>query len=144
RGLRIVVQLHGEPLRDAVESLQAAGAHVMTLAVYRWTLPDDVAPAQRLLEQIVSGDVDAVTFTSAPAVAGLFEVAERAGRREAVVTALQGRVVSIAIGPVCAAPLERAEIRAIQPDRARLGNLARTVVDEVPRRCAIAVRALGR
>jgi len=64
-GTRIVVQLHGDPLREAVDALRAAGAQVVTVPVYRWTLPDDVGPAERLIEQIVSGELDAVTFTSA-------------------------------------------------------------------------------
>lgn len=135
-GMRIVVQLHGDPLREAVADLRAAGAHVTTVPVYRWMLPEDLGPAERLVEQIVSGALDAVTFTSAPAVAGLFEVADRAGRREAMLAALRGGVVPVAIGPVCAAPLERAGVPTLQPDRARLANLARLVVDEVPRRRA--------
>jgi len=92
-GTRIVVQLHGDPLREAVDALRAAGAHVMTVPVYRWTLPADVGPAERLIEQIVSGELDAVTFTSAPAVAGLLEVADRAGRRDAVLVAIGGGLV---------------------------------------------------
>jgi uroporphyrinogen-III synthase len=138
-GTRIVVQLHGDPLREAVDALRAAGAHVMTVPVYRWTLPADVGPAERLIEQIVSGELDAVTFTSAPAVAGLLEVADRAGRLDAVLDAMRGGVLPMAIGPVCAAPLERAGVPTLQPDRARLANLARLVVDEVPRRCGLTV-----
>ena len=137
RGVRIVVQLHGEPLHDAVDALRAAGAQVTTVPVYRWTLPEDVAPAERLVEQIESGEVDAVTFTSAPAVAGLLEVSDRAGRREGMLAALRAGVVPVAIGPVCAAPLERAGVAAVLPDRARLANLARAVAQEVPARRAL-------
>ncbi len=35
-GLRIAVQLHGEPLPGFVESLRAAGAEVVGVPVYRW------------------------------------------------------------------------------------------------------------
>src|SRR5690348_14412199 len=38
-GMRIAVQLHGEPLPDMVQTLRAAGAEVIEVPVYRWVLP---------------------------------------------------------------------------------------------------------
>src|SRR5215211_3424898 len=73
---RIAVQLHGDPLPDLVAGLRAAGADVLTVPVYRWVLPEDVAPVRRLVATIAAGGVDAVTFTSAPAAASLLTVAE--------------------------------------------------------------------
>lgn len=133
-GLRVAVQLHGEPLPDVVEALTVAGAHVVQVPVYRWTLPDDVAPLRRLVDQLAVAAVDAVTFTSAPAVLALLQVAEEAGRREQVLGALRGPVLAACVGPVTAAPLERLGVRAAQPERSRLGALARTVVAELPAR----------
>ena len=70
-GRRIAIQLHGEPLPDFVRSLQAAGAEVVEVPVYRWLPAADVRPLRRLVEQVAAGQVDCVTFTSAPAVASL-------------------------------------------------------------------------
>jgi len=67
QGRRVAVQLHGDPLPDFVEALRAIGAEVVTVPVYRWVLPEDVAPVRRLVRSVVTGAVDAVTFTSAPA-----------------------------------------------------------------------------
>ena len=127
-GRRIAVQLHGDPLPDVVAGLRGAGAEVLTVPVYRWELPEDVGPVRRLVEQIVAGDVDAVTFTSAPAATGLLQVASELGRRDALVAALQDRVRAFAVGAVTAGPLTAAGIPTSQPERARLAALAREVV----------------
>ncbi|MGZ4624473.1 MAG: uroporphyrinogen-III synthase [Blastococcus sp.] len=133
-GRRIAVQLHGDPLPDLVAGLRETGAEVLTVPVYRWVLPEDVAPVRRLVEAIVSGGIDAVTFTSAPAAAGLLTVADELGLRTALVAAFGDRVLAIAVGSVTAGPLDAAGIPSSQPERARLGALAREVVARLPER----------
>jgi uroporphyrinogen-III synthase len=133
-GRRIAVQLHGDPLPDVVAGLRDAGAEVVTVPVYRWVLPEDVVPVRRLVASIVAGTVDAVTFTSAPAAASLLTVADDLGQREALVAAMKNRVLAIAVGNVTAGPLEAAGIPTRQPERARLGALAREVVARLPER----------
>jgi uroporphyrinogen-III synthase len=133
-GRRIVVQLHGDPLPDLVTGLRRSGAEVLTVPVYRWVLPEDVAPVLRLVADVIAGGIDAVTFTSAPAVAGLLTVAEEDGLRTELVDALRERVAVFAVGPVTAGPLEVEGIPSFQPERARLGPLAREVVARLPER----------
>jgi uroporphyrinogen-III synthase len=133
-GRRIAVQLHGDPLSDLVAALRDRGAEVLTVPVYRWVLPDDVAPVRRLVESTVAGGIDAIAFTSAPAAASLLSVADELGRRADLVAALQARVLAIAVGPVTAGPLEAAGVPTRQPGRARLGALAREVVARLPER----------
>ncbi len=133
-GKRIAVQLHGEPLAGFTSSLREAGAEVVEVPVYRWVLPEDVRPLRRLVEQTAAGGVDCLTFTSAPAVASMLAVARDTGREQALVAALQGPVLVAAVGPVTAGPLDRAGIPSVQPERARLGALVRTVVEQLPAR----------
>ena len=133
-GRRIVVQLHGDPLAGLVAALRERGAEVLTVPVYRWELPEDLAPVHRLIAAVVHGRVDAVTFTSAPAAAGLLTVADQLGQREPLVAALRTRVLAVAVGPVTAAPLEAAGIPTSQPERARLAALAREVVTRLSQR----------
>ena len=134
RGRRIAVQLHGDPQPDLVAGLRDAGAEVLTVPVYRWVLPEDVGPVRRLVEAVVAGGIDAVTFTSAPAAAGLLTVAEELGLRRSLVDAFGARVLAVAVGAVTAGPLDAAGIPSRQPDRARLGDLAREVVARLPER----------
>lgn len=142
-GRRVAVQLHGEPLPDFCASLRAAGAEVLEVPVYRWLPALDVRPLRRLVEQIVAGQVDCVTFTSAPAVASLLATAEEENRKTAMVEALAGPVLAACVGPVTAAPLERLGIPTVQPVRARLGALVRTVVEQLPARRTRMLSAAG-
>lgn len=134
QGRRIAVQLHGDPLPDLVAGLRETGAEVLTVPVYRWVLPEDVEPVRRLVAAVAARSVDAVTFTSAPAAASLLAVAGELGRRDELVAALRDRVLAVAVGAVTAGPLEAAGIPTVQPERARLGALAREVVARLPER----------
>jgi hypothetical protein len=107
---------------------------VLTVPVYRWVLPEDVAPVRKLVATILAGGVDAVTYTSAPAAASLLTVADELGQRAAMVAAFNDRVRAIVVGSVTAGPLDAAGIPSSQPERARLGALAREVVARVPER----------
>lgn len=142
-GRRVAIQLHGEPLPEFCAALRDAGAEVLEVPVYRWVPAEDVRPLRRLVEQIAGGQVDCVTFTSAPAVASLLRIADEEGRRPQLVEALSSTVLAACVGPVTAAPLERLGITTVQPERARLGALVRTVVEELPVRRTRAVRAAG-
>jgi uroporphyrinogen-III synthase len=131
-GLTVAMQLHGERQPGFVEALAAAGARVVEVPVYRWAPPTDPAPLHRLVDLIVARLVDAVTFASAPAVGALLRTAGPA--TDALLDALRGDVLAACVGPVTAAPLRRAGVPVAAPARARPGALARTLVDELPRR----------
>jgi uroporphyrinogen-III synthase len=131
-GERIAVQLHGEDQPDFVGTLRAAGADVIEASVYRWAPPTDPVPLRRLIEAIVARQVEAVTFTSAPAVSALLD--SSGADRDAVVAALRSDVLAACVGPVTAAPLRELGVPCLAPERARLGSLARAIVDELPRR----------
>jgi uroporphyrinogen-III synthase len=133
-GRRIAVQLHGEPLPDFVEALRVAEAAVVQVPVYRWAPPDDTGPLHRLVDQVADRLVDAVAFTSAPAVVSLLHAARAAGRHDDLLRALSGGVLPACVGPVTAAPLERAGVATVQPERARLGSLARVLTEALPAR----------
>jgi uroporphyrinogen-III synthase len=131
-GRWIAVQEHGEPQVEFTAALRAAGATVVDVPVYRWILPTDTAPARRLVDQLVTGQIDAVTFTSAPAVKAFLRIAGAAERD--VLDRLRGGVLAACVGPVTAAPLVERGVPVVAPPRFRLGALVKTVTDELPRR----------
>ncbi|MCQ4121404.1 uroporphyrinogen-III synthase [Rhodococcus tibetensis] len=138
-GKRIAVQLHGattewEPIADFCEVLRCAGADVIAVPVYRWTPLEDQAPMDRMIDLIASGGLDAVSFTSAPAVASLLTRAKETGLIEVVLHSLRHRVLAVCVGPVTAGPLRELEVPTTMPERSRLGALARHIADELPRR----------
>lgn len=128
-GLRIAVQLHGEPLPYFVDTLRAAGAEVIEISVYRWVGPVDPGPVDRLLDGVLEGSIHALPFTSAPAVASLLALARRTGRLPGLLSALSGPVVAACVGPITAGPLAALGVPTIQPHRARIGALARTLAE---------------
>ncbi|MEC3979237.1 uroporphyrinogen-III synthase [Amycolatopsis sp. H20-H5] len=130
-GHRIAVQLHGEPLPFFVDSLRNAGAEVVEIPVYRWVGPADHGPLDRLLDAVLDGTVDALPFTSAPAAASMLTVAKRTGRLPGIVRALEKRVLVACVGPITAGPLAALGIPTVQPQRSRIGALARTVSEEL-------------
>ncbi|ARE79096.1 uroporphyrinogen-III synthase [Streptomyces sp. NPDC059558] len=136
-GRRIALQLHGEPLPGFVEALRAGGAEVVVVPVYRWMAPEDLAPLDRLLDAVVAGAVDAVSFTSAPAAASLLSRAEERGQRDAVLDALRGRLLSACVGPVTALPLQAHGVDTVQPERFRLGPLVQLLCRELPGRARV-------
>jgi uroporphyrinogen-III synthase len=83
---------------------------------------------------IVAGRLDAVSFTSAPAVVSLLQRAKALGCLTELVAAMRTRVTAVCVGPVTAAPLRSLDIPAVYPDRYRLGALARLITDEIPNR----------
>jgi uroporphyrinogen-III synthase len=134
-GQRIAVQLHGEERPEFVSALRDAGAEVVEVRAYRWEPPADPVPLQRLTEMILARLVDAVTFTSAPAVEALLRCA---GPDEArVVDALRADVLAACVGSVTAGPLRRRGVSVLEPERARLGALAHALTDQLPRRAPV-------
>ncbi|MFF5309240.1 uroporphyrinogen-III synthase [Streptomyces massasporeus] len=133
-GLRIAIQLHGEPLPGFVEALRAGGAEVLGVPVYRWMPPEDITPVDRLLDATVARSLDAVTFTSAPAAASLLSRAEERGLLDEVLAALSHDVLPACVGPVTALPLQSRGIDTIQPERFRLGPLVQLLCQELPAR----------
>ncbi len=130
-GSTIAVQLHGFTDITQLERLRSAGARVLTVEPYRWLVPEDSSRVLRLIEAICTGSVDAVTFTSAPAVDALFNAADGVGRLEAVLDAFSSTVVAAAVGPVTAAPLRSVAVDPIVPDRYRMGALIRLVCEHL-------------
>jgi uroporphyrinogen-III synthase len=145
RGLRVVVQEHGERLTGAVGRLRAAGADVVVVSVYRCESATDQQPVSRLVSMTLHREVDALTFTSAPAVTAFLAVAEADGCREALLRALRQDVTVAVVGPVTGAPLRRLGVPTVQPDRARLGAMVRELAVQLPaRRRGRAVSVAGR
>jgi uroporphyrinogen-III synthase len=134
-GRRVAVQLHGVAHLPLVDDLEAAGAAVRVIPVYRWNLPEDRGPALRLVDAACDGRLDAITFTSAPALGNLLDIAEDAGRRAALLGALNGGVVAACVGPVCADAAVALGIRApVAPEVGRMGNLVRVLTEALQAR----------
>jgi uroporphyrinogen-III synthase len=121
--------------------LAAAGLAVDVVAPYRWTVPaatgrgaGGCVPAGDLLRELCGDEIDAMAFTSPPAVDGLFAVAAALGIEPSVQAALAGtgdgrRILVAAIGPATAEALEDRGVGvAVCPLQPRLAALAGALV----------------
>jgi len=142
-GQRIAVQLHGEPLPYFVRTLREAGAEVVEVPVYRWTGPADPGPLHRLLDAVLARQVDALTFTSAPAAASVLQVARDTDRFSALVDVLRRDVLVLGVGSITAGPMVDLGIPVVQPVRARIGAMARELTLALPER-AVRLRIAAR
>jgi uroporphyrinogen-III synthase len=104
RGMALVHDGGGNP--PLVDALRTRGAAVLELRSYEWRIPNDVAPIEELIAQVIAGRLDAVAFTNQVQVRHLFEVAARLGRSAALRYALRHRTVVGSIGPTCSIALD--------------------------------------
>lgn len=136
-GSRIAVQLHGatadwDPFPEFLDELRSAGADVVPIRVYRWRPAAAGGEFDQLITQIAQRQYDAVSFTSAPAVAATLMRAGDLGISDRLLDALRSDVRAMCVGPVTALPLARLGVPTSSPERMRLGALARHIAEELP------------
>ena len=120
---RVVVQRYGGKNLELENWLQAQGATVLEIPVYRWAMPEDTKPLTELLAALANSEVAAVVFTSASQVHNLFEFATTKGAATSLVERLNATRVA-SIGPVCTAALTQYGVRPrIEANPPKLGPL---------------------
>ena len=138
RGDVVALQLDGSGCSDETTRLRAAGLEVIELPVYAWTMPDDSSPALRLVEDVVAGKVQAVTFTAGPAIRNLLAIASERNLDDDLRAALtDGRTVVGCVGPVCAEVAADCGLDSrhlVVPRTWRLGPLVRAVEERLVER----------
>jgi uroporphyrinogen-III synthase len=142
------VQLHGatddwDPYPEFLDELRNAGAQVVPIRVYRWRPAPTGGAFDNLVIGIAERQFDAVSFTSAPAVAATLLRARELGIEDDVLAALRTGVHAMCVGPVTARPLVRLGVPTSAPERMRLGALARHITDELPLLQSRTVTAAG-
>lgn len=126
-GQRVIFQQHGKPDNRLVKKLIAAGAQVVQVHPNRWEEPEQPILAEQLVDELIAGKLDAITFTAAPAVEALLDRAAARGELEAAVAALKHIKVA-AVGPVTAEPLIQKGINPLVPERFRMGAMVKELI----------------
>jgi uroporphyrinogen-III synthase len=121
KGKRIAVQEYGVTNQELLSGLEARGAEILRVPVYRWALPDDIAPLQAAIREIVATKADIVVFTSAIQVENVFQVARQDGLDTKLPKAL-ARALLVSIGPVCSEALARLGLKPdFEPAHPKMG-----------------------
>ena len=120
---RAAVQLYGAPDAELRAGLEARGASVLELPLYRWGMPADTAPLRDLVEHL--DRAAALAVTSATQVRNLFALADDQGAESRLQAGLAGLAVA-AVGPVAAAALRERGVRVdVVPDHPHMGAMVR-------------------
>jgi uroporphyrinogen-III synthase len=128
-GARVAVQEYGEPNPPLVRGLEARGALVTAVAIYRWLLPEDLGPLRQAIAALLRGEVDVVLLTSSVQLQHLLQIADTIGHAETVRAALRRTVVA-SIGPMTSEELWRQGLAPdFEPTSARIGVLVKETAD---------------
>ncbi len=131
QGLRVALQEYGKPNPELVEALRARALSVTQVPVYRWALPEDVAPLQGAIRGLVAGEIHAVLFTSAQQVVHLIQVAADLGMEDELRSALERRVVIASIGPTTTETLSEQGLPTdVEPEHPKMGHLVAALARE--------------
>jgi uroporphyrinogen-III synthase len=132
RGQRIAVQEYGKPNDELLRALEARGASVTSVPVYRWALPDDIEPLRGAVNAIVRGELDVALFTTSVQIVHLMQVADSMGESNAIRDAFR-RMVVASIGPTCTEELRNQGIAAdLEASHPKMGFLVREAAQRSP------------
>ncbi len=129
QGQRILLFHYGERSDSLAETLVARQAVVDERWLYRWRLPEDTSGLERLVVDIIEGNVDAIAITCQIQFRHLFLIAQRRGLERDLVRVLNQAVVVAAVGPTCHAILQvhGVEVQVV-PDQPKMGPLIVTLM----------------
>jgi uroporphyrinogen-III synthase len=129
-GVRIAVQEYGAPSPELLAGLEARGARVTAVPVYRWALPEDLEPLRAGIHALANGLVDVACFTSATQAVHLWHVSDDMHLGASVLEGLR-RTVVVSIGPTTSEELRRHGVRVdLEPSHPKMGFLAREAAEQ--------------
>lgn len=127
---RITIQEYGRPNPGLHAALQALGAQVCGIAIYRWTLPDDPRPLREAVRRIATRECDVVLFTTSIQLTHLLEVAADMGCSASVRQALAEDLAIGSVGAVMDATLaDHGFTPDIVPAHPKMAVLVRTAAE---------------
>ncbi|HVN64092.1 MAG TPA: uroporphyrinogen decarboxylase [Candidatus Binataceae bacterium] len=129
KGKRVAVQEYGVTNRELTAALEARGAGVAIVPIYRWTLPSDRGPLRDALEKIAAGDADIALFTSSNQVTNVIQMADAIGIGAEVKRGFARTIIG-SIGPVCSAQLRAYGLNVdFEPTHPKLGHLVKEAAE---------------
>jgi uroporphyrinogen-III synthase len=125
---RLGVQVHGGEVIGTLDRLRPSVSGVYPVSPYRWLLPEDMAPAEHVVREILSGRIDVLAQTSAPSARNLVRVADQMGVRDELVEVLRGPLCVAVVGSVTARAFEEIGVGVdVMPMRPRTADLLRMI-----------------
>ena len=133
RGKQIAVQEYGIPNPELVSGLEQRGAVVSTVSIYRWALPEDLAPLRNAIQRILRGEADIALFTNGAQVEHLFRLAAEDEAGENLRLACRNIAIG-SVGPICTEVLQQYGLKPdIEPAHPKMGSLVAEVAASAER-----------
>lgn len=127
------LQEYGVTNHSLLAGLEARGARVIQLRVYQWELPEDIKPLEENIKAILSGERDALLFTSAHQAVNLLRQAEVMGVTAELREALS-KLLICSIGPTTTEMIQHLELHVdIEPEHSKMGHLVQTAAEKCGR-----------
>jgi uroporphyrinogen-III synthase len=124
-GLRVAVQEYGLPNGDLLGALKQRGAHVVSVPVYRWALPEDTTLLKRVLGEILAGHVQVMLVTNAAQVDHVMQVLEQDGTSSQFKEVCKKLVIA-SIGPTASERIRSHGLPMdIEPSHGKMGILVK-------------------
>lgn len=131
-GKRIAIQEYGIANPELIAALEKRGALVTSIPIYRWALPEDLAPLRGAIDTIIGGAADVALFTNGAQVDHLTQVAGVDSRADALRQGFN-KIVIGSVGPVCTQVLRQFGIEPdIEPVHPKMGALIAEVAARAP------------
>lgn len=144
--LNVAIQEYGKTNPSLIAGLEARGATVVPVQVYRWELPEDPEPLRENIRAIAAGRRDLLLFTSAQQVVHLLAVAEELGAVEDVRRQLR-RMAVVSVGPTTSEALRDEGLPVdIEPEHPKMAPMVQAAADraaEVLARKRAVVESVG-
>lgn len=130
-GKRIAIQEYGVPSEELHQWFQQQGADVLPVPIYRWMLPEDLAPLESAIRSTIAGEFDLMLWTSAQQIVHVVEVAERLGLKESWLSASQ-KISHASIGPTASERLREYGVNPLlEPSHPKMAHLVREAMAAV-------------
>jgi uroporphyrinogen decarboxylase len=125
----IGLQEYGLPNASLVAGLEARGARVHCVKVYRWDLPADLAPLESNVRAIADGHIDVTMFTSSHQIVNLLRMGEQMNLAHELRRGLSQTMIA-SIGPTTSETLQEFELRVdVEPEHSKMGHLVAAAAD---------------
>lgn len=129
QGRTVAVQEYGIANPEFYDELKSRGATVVPVAVYNWTLPDDLSPLEEAVRRTIRGMFHAMLFTSAQQIRHVLRVADRMQVRAEFLRAADAVLIA-SIGPTCSDALRECGLAVgIEATPPKMAALVRAVMN---------------
>ena len=124
------LQEYGKTNPSLVAGLEARGAHVLSVPVYKWDLPQDTDLLRENVRALADGERDVIIFTSAYQITAMLAIAEELDLTEQLREQLQQVVVG-SVGPTTSGALRAADLNVdLEGEHPKMGSLVVTAAGQ--------------